>query len=96
MLLCGLAGGEHHEGYGSQECIPFEYLFEGKESPRSYEDLGEEEVLEEACTETELVLARPIDEDQEENGIEDVMDRLRSAAEESYQVDTIVGHACGR
>jgi RNA polymerase primary sigma factor len=85
------------KSYGSQECIPFEYLFDRKEAPRSYEDLGEEEVLEEACTETEIVLARPIDDDQdqEENGIEDVMDRLRSAAEESYQVDTIVGTPAG-
>jgi RNA polymerase primary sigma factor len=83
------------KSYGSQECVPFEYLFDRKESPRSYEDLGEEEVLEEACTETELVLARPIDDDQEENGIEDVMDRLRSAAEESYQVDTIVATPAG-
>ena len=81
--------------YGAQECIPFKYFFERKESPRSYEDLGEEDVLEEACTETEVVLARPMDEDQEQNGIEDVLDRLRSAAQESYQPEALAGTPAG-
>ena len=83
------------KNYGSQQCIPFDYFFERKDTPRVYEDLGEEEVLEETCTETEIALGRPVDEDQEQNGIEDVLDRLRAASDESYQEESAAGTPAG-
>jgi RNA polymerase primary sigma factor len=73
--------------YGSEDCIPFDYYFGGRESQEPDENIGEEDVLEEACTETDLVLAGPLDEDQEQTELEDVLDRLRSASEESYVAD---------
>lgn len=83
------------KSFGSQQCIPFDYFFERKETPRVYEDLGEEEVLEETCTEAEIALGRPVDEEQEQNGIEDVLDRLRTASEESYQEEGAAGAPAG-
>jgi RNA polymerase primary sigma factor len=77
--------------YGSEQCIPFEYYFDRKESRKKYETSGEEEVLEEACAETDLALAGPIDEDQEQTEFEDVLDRLRSAAEEGFEADITSG-----
>ena len=44
---------------------------------KKYDDSGEEEVLEEACAESELPLGSPIDEDQEQTEFEDVFDRLQ-------------------
>ena len=69
---------------GSEQCIPFDYYFKGKESRERYHSSGEEEVLEEACVETDLAIAGPIDEDQEQTEFEDVLDRLKSAAEEGF------------
>lgn len=79
--------------YGSQECMPFDYFFDRKDTPRVYEDLGEEEVLEETCTETEVALGRPVDEDPEQSGIEDVLDRLRAVSDESFQEESGAGAA---
>jgi RNA polymerase primary sigma factor len=75
------------KAYGSQQCIPFEYYFDRKESREKYKTSGEEEVLEEACVETDLALASPMDEDQEQTEFEDVLDRLRSASEEGFEAD---------
>ncbi len=47
--------------------------------------------MEEACTETELALGRPLDEDQEQTEFEDVLDRLRSAAAEGFEPDVSNG-----
>jgi len=73
------------KNYGSAQCLPFDYLFGRKETPRVFEDLGEEEGLAETCVETEMILGRPMDDEQEQNGIEDVLDRLKAASDESYQ-----------
>ena len=81
--------------YGSQQCIPSDYYFDRKESAGVYATSREEGVLEETCTETELVLGSPVDEDQEQTGLEDVLDRLRSASEESYQEELVAGAPAG-
>jgi len=83
------------KGYGSTECLPFDYLFGRKETPRVFEDLGEEEGLAETCVETEMILGRPMDEEQEQNGIEDVLDRLKAASDESYQEEAASGAPAG-
>ena len=75
------------KSYGSEQCVPFDYYFGRKDSREKYDDSREEGVLEEACTETELALGSPMDEDQEQTEFEDVLDRLRSAAEEGFEVD---------
>jgi RNA polymerase primary sigma factor len=72
------------KAYGSDECLPFNYYFGGRESDDNEEAMAEEDVLEEACTESDLVIASPMDDDQEQPEFEDVLDRLRSATEESY------------
>lgn len=83
------------KGYGSTECLPFDYLFGRKETPRVFEDHGEEEGLAETCVETEMILGRPTDEEQEQNGIEDVLDRLKAASDESYQEEAASGAPAG-
>lgn len=79
------------KSYGSAQCLPFDYLFGRKETPRVFEDHGEEEGLAETCVETEMILGRPTDEEQEQNGIEDVLDRLKAASDESYQEEAASG-----
>ena len=81
--------------YGSEQCIPSDYYFDRKESAGVYANSREEGVLEETCTETELVLGSPMDEDQEQTGLEDVLDRLRSASEESYQEELTASAPAG-
>jgi RNA polymerase primary sigma factor len=70
---------------GSEQRIPFSYYFDGKESREKHHTSAEEEVLEEACVETDLALAGSMDEDQEHTEFEDVLDRLKSAAEEGFE-----------
>lgn len=83
------------KSYGSAQCLPFDYLFGRKETPRVFEDHGEEEGLAETCVETEMILGRPTDEEQEQNGIEDVLDRLKAASDESYQEEAASGAPAG-
>ncbi len=83
------------KSYGSAQCLPFDYLFGRKETPRVFEDLGEEEGLTESCVETEMILGRPMDDEQEQNGIEDVLDRLKTASDESYQEEAASGAPAG-
>lgn len=83
------------KSYGSAQCLPFDYLFGRKETPRVFEDHGEEEGLAETCVETEMILGRPMDDEQEQNGIEDVLDRLKAASDESYQEEAASGAPAG-
>jgi len=77
--------------YGSEPCVPFKYYFGIEESREKKHSSGEEEVLTEACAETDLVPAGSRDDDQEQTEFEDVLDRLRSAAEEGFEPDITNG-----
>ena len=62
------------KAYGTEQCVPFEYAFWPKGSTgKEYEDSGEEEVLEEACTESELGLGNPVDEDRSKQNMKTVL-----------------------